>query len=222
MFLRSADNTDPASISSRLRRKRIEALDSLLGDFAEPVRILDVGGSIGFWKQHAGTLSKRCQITALNQKHSGEISSSDLTEVLGDARTMPQYATGLFDVCFSNSVIEHVGTLYDQMAMAQEIRRVARSYFVQTPYRYFPLEPHFLLPLWQFYPVSLRSTLHGRFTLGWMRRQGDPLMARAEVEQLRLLTVYEMSRCFPDAEILCERIGPFTKSLFAIRRSPAP
>jgi hypothetical protein len=29
---------------------------------------------------------------------------------------------GIFDICFSNAVIEHVGTLYDQIARTNEVR----------------------------------------------------------------------------------------------------
>ena len=219
MFFRAADNTNPDSLASRLRRKRVEMLCRLAEDFSEPVRVLDVGGYIGFWKQHAAFFAKRCHVTALNLDGTASATEPDFVQVKGDARSMTQYTDQSFDLCFSNSVIEHVGTLYDQMAMAREVRRVSKAYLVQTPNRYFPLEPHYLLPLWQFYPKALRRMLHTRFMLGWMKRQTDPLLALAEIEQVRLLNIGEMQRLFPDAEISRERIGPLTKSIIAIRRA---
>ena len=188
-------------------------------DFPEPVRVLDVGGYIGFWKQHAASFGKLCHVTALNLDETVSDQDPTFIQVKGDARSMPQYADNSFDLCFSNSVIEHVGTLYDQMAMAREIRRVSIAYVVQTPNRYFPLEPHFLMPLWQYYPKALRRMLYTRFSLGWMKRQPDPLIARAEIEQIRLLNTREMRGLFPDAEITLETIGPLTKSIIAVRRS---
>jgi hypothetical protein len=135
---------------------------------------------------------------------------------------MPEFDDLAFDVCVSNSVIEHVGTLFDQQAMACEIRRVARSYFVQTPYRHFPIEPHFLVPGWQYLPVAVRCAIFRRFELGWMGRQPDPFLARAEVEQIRLLDARDMRALFPDAVILLERVGFLTKSLVARRLPGSP
>ena len=84
----------------------------------------------------------------------GEIVFVSLPDV-GDAVDMPGISDGAFDVVFSNSVIEHVETYENQRRMAAEIRRVGRRYFVQTPNRHFPLEPHFLVPGFQLLPYPL-------------------------------------------------------------------
>ena len=119
-------------------------------------------------------------------------------------------------------MIEHVGTLADQCAVAKEVRRIARGYFVQTPYRYFPLEPHFHVPLWAQMPLWLRTALHQRVDLGWMRAQPDYLNARADVEQVRLLSIREMHLLFPDAELRLERIAGLVKSIMAVRLPLCP
>ncbi|HWS70973.1 MAG TPA: class I SAM-dependent methyltransferase, partial [Thermoanaerobaculia bacterium] len=67
----------------------------------------------------------------------------------------------------SNSVLEHVA---DMPAMAREIRRVGRRWYVQTPNRWFPVEPHFLVPFFQFLPIATRAWLLTRFDLGWLTR----------------------------------------------------
>jgi hypothetical protein len=117
-----------------------------------------------------------------------------------------------YDVVFSNSTIEHVGTWDDQKRAAAEIRRVGKRYFVQTPNRYFPIEPHFLVPGFQFLPVWLRAGLLSRTRLGWMPRAPDYMSARAEVEQIRLLTRREMCVLFPGASLHIERFGLLAKS----------
>lgn len=191
----------------------------LLEPFPEPVRVLDVGGTVRFWRTHTPDIPKRLELTLLNL-YAKDVSELEGARALsGDARRMSQFQDRSFDVCFSNSVIEHVGSLADQRAMASEVRRVATSYFVQTPNRYFPIEPHFLFPCWQFLPVAVRASMHRRFRLGWMPPQPDPRLARAEVEQIRLLDLGEYRGLFPDSEIHRERFGPFTKSLIAIRNT---
>jgi hypothetical protein len=81
---------------------------------------------------------------------------------------------------------------------------------VQTPNRYFPIEPHYQLPLFQFLPERLRRALNKRFTLGW-REKG-------QWEEINLLSARDLRRLFPDAEIHRERVLGLTKSLMAVRR----
>jgi hypothetical protein len=132
----------------------------------------------------------------------------------GDVRSLP-FKDKQFDFCFSNSVLEHVGTLYDQRLAAAEISRVADGYFIQTPNRLFPIEPHFLVPGWQFLPIWIRALALQNSRIGWMQRQRDPLLARAEVEQVRLISIGELRALFPDGRIWREKVGPLTKSLVA-------
>ena len=77
-------------------------------------------------------------------------------------------------------------------------RRQAR-YFVQTPDRYFPIEPHYQLPLFQFLPERIRRALNRRFTLGWQ--------TKGEWEQIDLFSSNDLRRLFPDAEIHRERFS---------------
>jgi SAM-dependent methyltransferase len=119
------------------------------------------------------------------------------------------FRNGEFAVVFSSSTIEHVPKEL-QEAFASEIRRVGGRYFVQTPNRYFPIEPHYQFPLFQFLPRRVQRALNDRFTLGW-REKGD-------WEEVNLLTARDLRRLFPDAEIHRERVFGLTKSLMAVRR----
>ncbi|MGH2950661.1 MAG: methyltransferase domain-containing protein, partial [Solirubrobacterales bacterium] len=141
--------------------------------------------------------------------------AANITSVVGDARALEGFADGEFEVVFSNSVIEHVGGWDDQRRMAHAVQRVGRRFFVQTPNRYFPLEPHFLFPGFQFLPLRARIELVRRFALGYHDRIPDPAEARAAVSEIRLLSEAELRRLFPTARIHRERVLGLKKSLVA-------
>jgi SAM-dependent methyltransferase len=169
--------------------------------------IVDVGAGGG------GALAAFNQvnpITAVDRSPWPESTSpaSNVKVVEADARDLP-FPDRSFDVAFSNSVIEHMAPV-DQAAFASEVRRVADRYFVQTPNRWFPVEPHYQLPLFQFLPRSAQKALNARFALGW---QG-----RGQWEEITLLSARSLRRLFPDAEIHRERVMGLTKSLMAVRR----
>ena len=218
MRLPFSDNERPNSWSSKLRRKRVAQFLELIPEGTRSLRILDVGGSEEAWQNIWDARLDRSLITLLNLETKHVSGRFPMTAVIGDVTDLRRFEDREFDLCFSNSVIEHLGTWTGQQRAAAEMRRVAKGYFVQTPYRYFPLEPHYQVPFWAQLPVGLRTALHRRFDLGWMQMQAEQAIARKEVEQIRLLTVAEMQSLFPDADVRSERIGPFIKSLIAVRR----
>lgn len=104
------------------------------------------------------------------------------------------------------------GDFEGQRRMAAEIRRVGERYFVQTPNRYFPIEPHFLFPGYQFLPFEARVFLVRHFELGWVGRIPDPVQAAKTVGAIRLLDRAELETLFPRARIYRERFCGLTKS----------
>jgi hypothetical protein len=170
-------------------------------------RIIDVGAG---WGAALERFNKTNPIVAidLSPQPSDWLASNNVTVVKGDGTRLP-FADEEFDVAFSNSVIEHVPPEL-QSRFAAEIRRVARRYFVQTPNKYFIVEPHYQVPLFQFFPRSVRQALNRRFTLGWQ--------AKGEWEEINLLSAGDLRRLFPDSEIRRERVLGLTKSLMAVRR----
>ncbi len=204
-----------------MRRRRFELFLSLLSSLEGHVEILDIGGTQQFWDLMLGKDPPDIRVTLLNIEHQ-MVSSSRFISAVGDARSIPQFGTASFGVVFSNSVIEHVGDFESQRRMANEIQRVGKRYFVQTPNKRFPLEPHFLFPWFQYLPVSVRSWMVNRFNVGWYRRIPDPDVARAEVESIQLLTRRKFSSLFPSARIHEEKIAGLTKSFVAIGGWDAP
>ncbi|MBZ5551567.1 MAG: methyltransferase domain-containing protein [Acidobacteriia bacterium] len=210
----SMDNTVDRSVATALRRKRFVLFRDLIERLDPPIRILDVGGTEQFWDMMKFEASEQVQITLLNTFPAG-VSRPHMQSAVGDARNLSRFADHEFDVVFSNSVIEHVGSIDDQRKMAGEIRRVGKSYFVQTPNRGFPLEPHFMFPFFQFLPVSFRAKLLQKFNLGWIARVPDYPSAKLAVQTIRLLTRRDLEQMFPEAEIFEERFLGLTKSFVA-------
>lgn len=210
-----ADNSSADSVATRMRRRRFRLFQSLLGSLKGHVEILDIGGTQQFWDLMLSGHSQDMRVTLLNIEHQNT-SGPHFVSAIGDARSLPQYKDASFDVVFSNSVIEHVGDYESQRRMANEIRRVGKRYFVQTPNKRFPLEPHFLFPFFQYLPLATRAWLVNRFDVGWYRRIPDRTRALEEVESIQLLIKKRFAALFPDATITDEKFFGLTKSFIAI------
>ena len=76
-------------------------------------------------------------MTLLNMPRGQECGEPGFTFVSGDGCQLP-FADQSFEIVFSNSVIEHVGTPAQQRRFADEVRRVGKRYWVQTPTAGFP------------------------------------------------------------------------------------
>ena len=212
------DHKNSDSLANSLRQKRNSLFKSLLTSTPGSLRILDVGGTEEYWLE-IGFLDDPFlssfidEIVLLNVKPT-EVNSPKMTSIVGDAASM-NFADQEFDVIFSNSVIEHLVTLENQQRMAQEIIRIGKRYFVQTPNRYFPVEPHFVFPFFQFLPVESKVWLMTHFSLGWYNKIDDPAFALELAQEIRLLTKAEMHSLFENAKIYEEKFFGLTKSFVA-------
>jgi len=205
------DNRRSDSLATRMRQRRFALFRSLIENLPPPVRILDVGGVQAFWELMGFVDRPGFTITLLNLAVE-PVFHANFRSLAGDARDMACFSDDEFDVVFSNSVIEHMGNFEGQQRMAAEVQRVGRCYFVQTPNRAFPLEPHFLFPWFQFLPRPLQVTMVQHFNMGWYKRQPDPTAATALVDEHRLLNVHELRALFPGAVLVRERVLGLTKS----------
>ena len=183
---------------------------------ARPLKILDVGGRQTIWENVDFVNEPDIHITLLNIEHT-QSSYANVYSALGDARHMSQFDDQQFDVVYSNSVIEHVGSYNDMRLMAKEIQRVGEHYFLQTPYRYFPIEPHFVCPLFQFLPLPAQVSLLQHFDLGWFRRTREKAEAERAVRSIQLLSKSDLHSLFMDAVFEDERVFGITKSLLAYK-----
>lgn len=183
----------PVAARARARRHaRFFALTRL----PQGARVLDVG---------CGALGLRALEPDLN------VTGVDLAErpdypgpfVRADAASGLPFADDEFDLVYCSSVIEHVPPAR-RAAFAAEIRRVGRGWFVQTPARSFPIEPHSLLPFAHWLPVRARRAY-------WR------LGAAGGWEEIELLRRGELESLFGPA--LAERLGPLVKSWVCVSPS---
>ena len=216
LYWNTADFEKDDSLALKLRLKRLKLFKELISEIEKPVKILDVGGTELFWKRMDLADDDRLKITLLNPLRE-ETTNTDLESVQGDGRDMKMCEDNTFDLVFSNSVIEHAGTLQDQQEMATEIQRVGVGYFVQTPHYCIPVEPHFFFPLFQFLPTSIRTILLQHFNLGYLKKTPDKDEAREIVRSIRLLKEKELKEFFPGAVIEIEKIYGFPVSFIVYK-----
>lgn len=215
---------DPHSSGNQFRETRfswfLEMLPAI-GTPDRPLKILDVGGTMDFWLPRLGRLPERpMEITLLNI---GETPVSDprFVSIAGDARDLSRFADDAFDIVHSNSVIEHVGRWRDMLAMATEVRRVAPAHFVQTPYFWFPIEPHCRTLFFHWLPHPWRLRLIMRYTLGYWKKADTVDAGMREIEDATLLDRRMYAALFPDSTIRNETFYGLTKSIVAVRTARA-
>ena len=211
---KSADNTRPDSVSNKFRRNRFRFFLEFINELPRPVRILDLGGTYNFWEQMGYSNNTEFNITILNSEIPAGNPDS-IKFIKGDARDLALFENKEFDVVFSNSVIEHVGSYNDQKKMADEVMRTGKKYFIQTPNYFFPFEPHFLFPFFQFLPRKLQIFLLIHFNLGWFTRCSSPVEAQYILDSINLLTLNDLTKFFPACSIYREKFLFLNKSFIA-------
>jgi len=203
--------------SQYFRERRFQFFLSLIKTLPRPIRILDIGGSNFFWEKMNFTQMPGIKFTLLNL-YPQEVPGENFTAVVGDATQLP-FKDKEFDLVFSNSVIEHLFTKENQLKMANEIRRVGNNYFIQTPNLYFPIEPHWLFPFFQFFPIGVRVFLTQHFNIGGYPKTNNRAKALERVNEVRLLSKKEITELFPDGNCYEEKFFSLTKS-FVMYRFP--
>jgi hypothetical protein len=206
----------PSSIGGRARSRRWAALLEHFPDLAE-MRVLDLGGTVDWWTRAP---VRPAQVVVVNLYEPGDSADPACLPVTGDACAARDVLVAAgrdtsFDLVLSNSLIEHVGGHAQRLRLAEQVRTLAPYHWVQTPYRYFPMEPHWLFPGMQFLPVGARTAVAARWPLQHTR-PATREDARSEVQWTELLSISEMRGYFPESEIYKERLAGVVKSLVAV------
>ncbi len=193
-------------IHRRLRQEKLDLFFSLTAN-GERNTLLDVGGNTGMDSEFLPLYQAFREVTVVNLDPSPDRQTlPHVRRMLADGCCLP-FGDRSFDWVFSNAVLEHVGGIESQRKFGAEIARVARrGYFVTTPNKFFPIEPHTLLPLYQFLPER------------WQRKvvRVSPYYEHV-YEQIRLLKARDLRELFPGARIVSTGFPIVGTSLVAMR-----
>ena len=178
--------------------------------------VVDLGGTVDYWLR--APVRPR-SVHVLNLQAPPTSVPDWITADLGDA-TDPALLSkaGAYDLVYSNSVIEHVGGHAPRAAFAANVAALADRHWIQTPYRYFPVEPHWVCPFMQYLPLRMRA----RLGLHWPlvhTPHADLESAIAAQLSVELLDITAMRHYFPDSQIIYDRLAGLVKSVIAVKGS---
>jgi hypothetical protein len=141
--------------------------------------------------------------------------SPKIRSFTGDGRKLT-FPNASYDVVYSNSVIEHVGDWEDQRRFAEEVRRVGRRLWIQSPAKECPVEPHYMGVIFHWFPHRWHVPLARWTSVVGLTKAAD---LESIASSTRLLSKREFRELFPDCEIWTERLlWVFPKSYIAIRK----
>lgn len=184
------------SIITKVRQENFKIFKSIISSYNKPVKVLDLGGTQEYWEMMEYTDPTLIQVTLINLDNTN-VTLPNFSHVKMNVLDLNKYNFDC-DIIFSHSLIEHV----DHEKFARIVRDFNKPYFIQTPNKHFPIEPHFLIPLFQFFPLWLKYYVVKNFRK-WMI---------SVVESINLLDKKELEKLFPDAMIFDGKIFGLTQS----------
>lgn len=187
-------------------------------------KIVDLGGTPHNW----AFVPVMPEITMVNIDDGSSVQPDDIDpryKLVRNPRTkMVLYKGGdvpfsdnSFDICFSNSTIEHVGDWDAIRSFAKEVRRLAPRYCVQTPNRNFFFEPHLFCAFIHWLPFGVQRRLVRWFSVWGLVTKPNQATIDKFLKDIKLLTCSEMENLFPDSKIVREKFFGITKSIIAIK-----
>lgn len=192
---------DPVDFQMPLRKFfRSRRFKNFVKEYKSCQTILDVGGAHYMWPQ----IGRVEGVTIINVDFAE--TPAGYTYVLGSGCQLP-FADKSFDLAFSNSAIEHVGSEQNQFKFAGEMLRVGRRIYCQTPSRLFPIDPHLSAFFLHWLPGSWLTPKFLRyFTLnGW-------LWKKPYHYDVTWISRRKLKKMFPGCKIVTERFLLLPKS----------
>ena len=126
-----------------------------------------------------------------------------VTPVVFDGCALP-FSDQSFDIVYSNAVLEHLPGPEFVARFAAEVQRVGKGWFVATPNRSFPVDPHYHLPLVQFLSPEMQRRLVIR-------------LGKVPYDHLHLLSRSDLRSLFPTSEVIGCRATIYPETLIAYR-----
>ncbi len=210
------------------RSRRAKLFRDFVARIPGPLRIVDLGGTVGYWRAWGLEPGDRFHVTLINNHDADKTQLHErttlpnLANVMRDACDLTPDDYREYDVIFSNSFIEHLTSREKQVAIARQITACGRPYFIQTPNKYSPVDPHFprpYVPFFAAYPRRLQARL---LTLGALG-SGSPSpsfdAAMARLGYYHPLSRHDVRELFPNAQIVMERPMGVPMSIVAMQPS---
>jgi SAM-dependent methyltransferase len=218
------------NFSRRARARRAEVFRQLFTINAN-TKVLDLGSETGQYIEKVlkgtGIEPKNVYIADLNRDAVTEGSQrfGFTPVVIHESGALP-FPDGFFDVVHCSSVIEHVtvrksdvwkvrsGKEFRKSSsaakrdFAQEVKRLGKQYYVQTPNRWFPLESHSWLPFLGWLPRRLLIPVLRTTNAFWVKKTAP---------DWNLLGAKALAQLFDDGVILKERSFGMVKSVTACK-----
>jgi len=199
----------------RFRPARARQIKALFPEIAQQAAVLDVGGTWRWWKDMQPCTSQ-ITIVNLDATHQSEVEQAGYRFMAADGCALP-FADQSFDLSFSNSVIEHVGDASARQRFAHEMLRCGRSLYLQTPNKWFFVEPHLIAPFIHWLPFALTRRLVRWCSIwGWVNRP-DQATIDAFLKDINLVDRTELEALFPGCQIGAEKFLGMTKSFIVTR-----
>lgn len=206
-------------LSKISRNRKLELFDKLMNPTKE-MKILDIGAEINPtnksvirfidnypWKSNVSAINLSSEHISTIKQYYPEVDAR-----VGDACDLP-WEDKHFDIVYSNAVIEHVGSFEKQKKMATEIMRVGKSWFVTTPNRWYPFEFHMRLPFVTWLPRNGYIRFGQVISYNHVKRK---YMTGIRRDDLRLMTVKDLKRCFPTSRVIKQRVTFMPETLICV------
>jgi ubiquinone/menaquinone biosynthesis C-methylase UbiE len=177
-----------------LIKRRVQVLNLFL-DIMKPGSMdscLEIGGPTLYMPEIAYRFSEFIVINMDEKFLTNNRTFYDNTSSLfvADGCHLP-FADKSVDFIFGNAVLEHVSQEQRQK-FTGEIKRVCRKgFFLANDNHWFPLDPHYLVPCYQFLPHKFKKFVSRYVSFKWM--------PKGTYEEINLLTIKEYRKLFPGA-----------------------
>jgi len=193
------------NLSEKSREKKYK----LFLDIIKPTKentILDVGSGPGTFLEKRYINKENIIALDINSEYLKDLKKKypKVKTKLGSALKLP-FEDNSIDIVFSNAVIEHIGNYKNQQQFAKEMQRVGKKWFVTTPNKWFPFEPHFLVPFYQFVPKKVQKFLSKHVNVGRYKK--------GTWQDINLISARIFKKLFPTSKIMKNRITIFPETL---------
>lgn len=210
-IFKSSEEKD--SLGNWFRNKRFKFFFDKINLLDKPISILDLGGKVKFWENRNLSGNPNFLITIINLE-SEKSGYPNIETKVGNILELKSFKKQSFDIVFSNSVIEHLYNFQNQKKIAREILRIGKKHIIQTPNKYFFIEPHYIFPFFQYLPSKIQYKILTKTKLSRLRKW-DKKFARQYLKEIRLLTLNELKEIFPGSKIYQEKFFGMSKSFTA-------